>query len=401
VRVVIAEDLFLLREGLASFLKDHGFEIAEAVGSGPELARALSFHQPDVSIIDIRLPPTYTDEGLRAALDARRQLPGLPVLILSAHVEQLYARELLADPAGGVGYLLKDRVFTDEQFTDALRTVARGGTVMDPDVVAKLLARRDRQALGRLTPRERDVLALMAEGRSNSAIAQRLFVSEKAVSKHSTSIFAKLDLLPSDDDNRRVRAVLAYLNELILATAVSISAGISGWTGSGSASTSAADSQACLSMLACSHSSCPAKLTSPDVTATAKNVCPCTIRRPPQENSIVLLASGSPSSAGSTSMPASSLSSRAAASASDSPSSAAPPTVNQKDCSGRAGSQPCSRRTRPSGATGSTRAVVRWMVPPTGGHSGGADSGGVTLTPRSSRWESPVCRGHRLPSAPG
>jgi DNA-binding NarL/FixJ family response regulator len=211
VRVVIAEDLFLLREGLASFLKDHGFEIAEAVGSGPELVRALSFHQPDVSIIDIRLPPTYTDEGLRAALSARAQIPGLPVLILSAHVEQLYARELLADPAGGVGYLLKDRVFTDAQFTDALRTVARGGTVMDPELVAKLLARQE--PISRLTARERDVLALMAEGRSNSAIAQRLFVTEKAVSKHCTSMFAKLDLPPSDDDNRRVRAVLAYLNE--------------------------------------------------------------------------------------------------------------------------------------------------------------------------------------------
>jgi DNA-binding NarL/FixJ family response regulator len=217
VRVVIAEDLFLLREGLASFLKDHGFEIAAAVGSGPELVQALRMHQPDVAIIDIRLPPTYTDEGLRAALAAREQFPGLPVLILSAHVEQLYARELLADRAGGVGYLLKDRVFTDEQFTDALRTVARGGTVMDPDVVAKLLARQGRQApLARLTARERDVLALMAEGRSNSAIAQQLYVTEKAVSKHCTSIFAKLDLPPSDDDNRRVRAVLAYLNELSL-----------------------------------------------------------------------------------------------------------------------------------------------------------------------------------------
>ena len=213
MRVVIAEDLFLLREGLASLLKEHGFDVAEAVGDGPSLLRALVNQRPDVAIVDVRLPPAYTDEGLRAALEARRQVPGLPILILSTHVERLYARELLADQAGGVGYLLKDRVFTDEQFTDALRTVARGGTVMDPEVVAKLLARRaSQQPITRLTSREREVLALMAEGRSNSAIAQRLVVSEKAVSKHCTSIFAKLDLPPSDDDNRRVLAVLAYLD---------------------------------------------------------------------------------------------------------------------------------------------------------------------------------------------
>ena len=213
MRVVIAEDLFLLREGLASLLKEHGFEIAGTVADGPSLLSALIDQRPDVAIVDVRLPPSYTDEGLRAALQARRQVPGLPILVLSAHVEQLYARELLADQAGGVGYLLKDRVFTDEQFTDALRTVARGGTIMDPEVVAKLLARRSGQLPGtRLSDRERDVLALMAEGRSNSAIAQRLFVSEKAVAKHSTSIFVKLGLPPSEDDNRRVLAVLAYLN---------------------------------------------------------------------------------------------------------------------------------------------------------------------------------------------
>ncbi len=213
MRVVIAEDLFLLREGMASMLKEHGFDVAEAVGDGPSLLQALVNQRPDVAIVDVRLPPAYTDEGLRAALEARRQVPGLPVLILSTHVERLYARELLADQAGGVGYLLKDRVFTDEQFTDALRTVARGGTVMDPEVIAKLLARRASQPpVTRLTNREREVLALMAEGRSNSAIAQRLVVSEKAVSKHCTSIFAKLDLPPSDDDNRRVLAVLAYLD---------------------------------------------------------------------------------------------------------------------------------------------------------------------------------------------
>jgi DNA-binding NarL/FixJ family response regulator len=213
VRVVIAEDLFLLREGMASLLKEHGFDVAEAVGDGPSLLRALTSQRPDVAIVDVRLPPAYTDEGLQAALEARRQVPGLPVLILSAHVERLYARELLADRAGGVGYLLKDRVFTDEQFTDALRTVARGGTVMDPEVVAKLLARHSGQPpVARLTDRERQVLALMAEGQSNSAIAQRLVITDGAVSKHCTSIFAKLDLPPSDDDNRRVLAVLAYLD---------------------------------------------------------------------------------------------------------------------------------------------------------------------------------------------
>ncbi|HEX3390053.1 MAG TPA: response regulator transcription factor [Streptosporangiaceae bacterium] len=213
MRVVIAEDFFLLREGMASLLKEQGFDIAEAVGDGPSLLRALIEQRPDVAIVDVRLPPAHSNEGLRAALEARRQVPGLPVLILSTHVERLYARELLADQAGGVGYLLKDRVFTDEQFTDALRTVARGGTIMDPEVVSKLLARRSNQMpVTRLTDREREVLALIAEGRSNSAIAQRLVISEKAVSKHCTSIFAKLDLPPSNDDNRRVLAVLAYLD---------------------------------------------------------------------------------------------------------------------------------------------------------------------------------------------
>jgi DNA-binding NarL/FixJ family response regulator len=213
VRVVVAEDLFLLRDGLVRLLDAHGFEITEAVSTGPALLRALLTHRPDVAIVDVRLPPSFTDEGLQAALAARRQVPGLPVLVLSQYVEQLYARELLADQAGGVGYLLKDRVFNDDQFVEALRAVAGGGTVMDPDVVSKLLVRRARdEPVTRLSPREREVLALMAEGRSNSAIAQRLFVTEKAVSKHSTSIFAKLDLVPSDDDNRRVLAVLAYLN---------------------------------------------------------------------------------------------------------------------------------------------------------------------------------------------
>ena len=213
MRVVVAEDLFLLREGITRLLQAHGCDIVAAVGDGPTLLEALVSERPDVAIVDVRLPPSFTDEGLRAALTARRQIPGLPVLVLSQYVEQLYARELLADRAGGVGYLLKDRVFTDDQFVDVLRTVAKGGTVMDPEVVAELLVRRSRDApITRLTDRERDVLALMAEGRSNAAIAQQLFVSEKAVSKHCTSIFAKLDLPPSETDNRRVLAVLAFLN---------------------------------------------------------------------------------------------------------------------------------------------------------------------------------------------
>ena len=213
MRVVLAEDLYLLRTGLERLLGEYGFEVIESVDNGPALLRALVDKRPDVAVVDIRLPPTFTDEGLKAAMTARGEVPGLPVVLLSAHVEQLYARELLADQAGAVGYLLKDRVFNDDQFTDAVRAVASGGTVMDPEVVSKLLGRRARdEPVARLSAREREVLALMAEGRSNSAIAQRLFISDKAVGKHCTSIFAKLDLTPSDDDNRRVLAVLAYLN---------------------------------------------------------------------------------------------------------------------------------------------------------------------------------------------
>jgi DNA-binding NarL/FixJ family response regulator len=213
MRVVLAEDLYLLRTGLERLLGEYGFEVIESVDNGPALLRALVDKRPDVAVVDIRLPPTFTDEGLKAAMAARREVPGLPVLLLSAHVEQLYARELLADQAGAVGYLLKDRVFNDDQFTDAVRAVASGGTVMDPEVVGKLLGRRVRdEPIARLSAREREVLALMAEGRTNSAIAQRLSISDKAVGKHCTSIFAKLDLTPSDDDNRRVLAVLAYLN---------------------------------------------------------------------------------------------------------------------------------------------------------------------------------------------
>ena len=213
MRVVVAEDLFLLRDGLTRLLTAHDFEIAAAVDNAPDLLRALIEHKPDVAVVDVRLPPTFADDGLQAALTARREVPGLPVLLLSQYVEQLYARELLADQAGAVGYLLKDRVFNDDQFVDAIRTVAGGGTVMDPEVVTKLLGRRSRdEPVSRLSAREREVLALMAEGRSNVAIAQRLFITEKAVSKHTTSIFTKLGLAASEDDNRRVLAVLAYLN---------------------------------------------------------------------------------------------------------------------------------------------------------------------------------------------
>ena len=213
MRVVVAEDLFLLRDGLTRLLTAHDFEIAAAVDNAPGLLCALLDQRPDVAIVDVRLPPAFADDGLQAALSARREVPGLPVVLLSQYVEQLYARELLADQAGAVGYLLKDRVFNDDQFVDAIRTVAGGGTVMDPEVVTKLLGRRSRdEPVSRLSGREREVLALMAEGRSNVAIAQRLFITEKAVSKHTTSIFTKLGLAASEDDNRRVLAVLAYLN---------------------------------------------------------------------------------------------------------------------------------------------------------------------------------------------
>ncbi|MEV0586567.1 response regulator transcription factor [Nonomuraea sp. NPDC050310] len=212
-RVLVAEDLYLLRDGLVHLLQAHGFTVVAAVESGPELYKALIELRPDVSIVDVRLPPTFTDEGLQAALAARERIPGLPILVLSQHVEQLYAGELLADGAGAIGYLLKDRVFNAGQFVDAVRRVAAGGTAMDPEVIAKLLARNRRdEPLGSLTPREREVLEAMAEGRSNAAISQRLFLSESAVAKHTASIFGKLDLVPSDDDNRRVLAVLAYLN---------------------------------------------------------------------------------------------------------------------------------------------------------------------------------------------
>lgn len=213
MRVVIAEDLALLRDGLTRILDAFGFQVVEAVADGPSVLPALVRHHPDVAVVDVRLPPTFTDEGLQAALQARTRLPGLPILVLSQHVEQLYARELLSDRGGGVGYLLKDRVSNVDQFVDAVRRVAGGGMVMDPEVVSQLLARNaTAQPLRELTAREREVLGLMAEGRSNAAIAGRLFVTEKAVSKHINNIFSKLGLPPSDDDNRRVLAVLAYLH---------------------------------------------------------------------------------------------------------------------------------------------------------------------------------------------
>lgn len=213
MRVVIAEDLFLLRDGLVRMLEAFDFEIAAAVDNGPELSRALAELRPDVAVVDVRLPPSFSDEGLQCALEARRDRPGLPVLVLSQHVEQLYARELLADGNGGVGYLLKDRVFDADQFIDAVRRVSGGGTAMDPQVIQQLLTRRSQdKPMGKLTSREKEVMELMAMGRSNAAIAAQLFVTERAVAKHTSNIFGKLGLPPSDDDNRRVLAVLAYLD---------------------------------------------------------------------------------------------------------------------------------------------------------------------------------------------
>ncbi|GAA2835616.1 response regulator [Kitasatospora paracochleata] len=212
MRVVIAEDLFLLRDGLTRTLREHGCEVVAAVDNAPALLRALRDEEPDVAVVDIRLPPTFTDEGLQAALEARRTRPGLPILILSQYVDQLYAQELLAGGEGAIGYLLKDRVTHTAQFVDAVRTVAGGGTVMDPQVIAKLLARSDaRGTTAALSPREHEVLELMAEGRSNAAIMNALHIGESAVAKHTAGIFAKLGIEASADDNRRVLAVLAYL----------------------------------------------------------------------------------------------------------------------------------------------------------------------------------------------
>ncbi|MET0767568.1 MAG: response regulator transcription factor [Aeromicrobium sp.] len=213
MRVVIAEDLALLRDGLTRLLEAYDIEVVAAVDDAVKLAEALRTHEPDIAVVDVRMPPTFTDEGLRAAIAARVERPGFPVLVLSQYVEQLYARELLGSGDGAVGYLLKDRVADVVTFVEAVRTVAAGGTVLDPEVVATLIARAPSDSpVTRLTDREREVLSLMAEGRSNSAIAGALFVTEKAISKHTSNIFMKLDLDPDDDhNNRRVLAVIAYL----------------------------------------------------------------------------------------------------------------------------------------------------------------------------------------------
>jgi DNA-binding NarL/FixJ family response regulator len=213
LRVVIAEDLALLREGLVALLRESQVEVVAQVEDAPGLLRAIAGHEPDLAIIDVRLPPTYSDEGLLAAIEARKRQPALSVLVLSQYVETAYASELIGEDTAGIGYLLKERVGDVRAFMDALHTVAAGGTVLDRQVVAELLAPRDgaTQALSGLTARERDVLALMAEGRSNMAIAESLFVTSGAIEKHITNIFAKLDLPACDDDHRRVLAVLAYL----------------------------------------------------------------------------------------------------------------------------------------------------------------------------------------------
>lgn len=210
MRVAIAEDSILLREGVVRLLGEAGHAVVAAVGDGPALVDAIATHRPDVSIVDVRMPPSHTDEGLRAAIEARGRVPGTPILVLSQYVEVSYAGDLLADRAGAVGYLLKDRVADLDDFLDALERVAAGATVLDPEVVAQLLVSR-RDPVRTLTPRERDVLELMAQGRSNAAIARRMVISEGAVEKHTSNIFGKLNLGPSESDHRRVMAVLAYL----------------------------------------------------------------------------------------------------------------------------------------------------------------------------------------------
>lgn len=213
MRIVIAEDDFLLREGLVLVLQGEGFDVVAAVGDPESFLSAVDEHRPDVAVVDVRMPPTHTDEGIQAAVAARRSQPGLAVLVLSAYVEQSFATDLLADGAEGVGYLLKERVGRVEAFVEALERVAAGGTAIDPDVVAQLFAqRRTDDPLERLTPREREVLSVMAEGLGNVAIAARLHVTENAVHKHIRNIFLKLDLAPDDHTDRRVAAVLRYLD---------------------------------------------------------------------------------------------------------------------------------------------------------------------------------------------
>ena len=212
MRVVIADDAVLLREGLIRLVEENDHTVVAAVGDGPSLVEAILEHRPEVSIVDVRMPPSHTDEGLRAAVEARRKVPGSPVLVLSQYVEVDYADDLLADRTGAIGYLLKDRVSEVAEFLDALSRVAAGGTVLDPEVVGQLLVRRRRDdPLRNLTPREREVLSLMAEGRSNTAIARKMVVTEGAVEKHVRNIFTKLDLPPDEEQHRRVLAVLTYL----------------------------------------------------------------------------------------------------------------------------------------------------------------------------------------------
>ncbi|MEV6336873.1 MULTISPECIES: LuxR C-terminal-related transcriptional regulator [Nocardia] len=212
MRVVMAEDNALLREGLVLLLTSAGHEVVAVAGSGPEILPALLTHRPDIAVLDVRLPPAFRDEGLRAALAARKELPGLPVLVLSQYVEESYAAELLGGGASGVGYLLKDRVGRVDEFLEALDRVAAGGTALDPEVVSQLLTRRRNSPLDSLTPREREVLELMAAGHDNATIAETLVVTERAVSKHIGNVFQKLGLPTTDSGHRRVLAVLAYLN---------------------------------------------------------------------------------------------------------------------------------------------------------------------------------------------
>jgi DNA-binding NarL/FixJ family response regulator len=212
VRVVVADDSVLLREGIVRLLGESGFEVVAQAGDADDLLRKVGAHKPDVAVVDIRMPPTNTDDGLRAALEIRGSQPETGVLVLSQYVEEGYALELVGDAAGGVGYLLKDRVADVDRFVDAVRRVAEGGSALDPEVVSQLLGRARRQdPLDALTEREREVLELMAEGRSNHAIAEQLVVTERAVEKHVTSIFGKLDLAPATEDHRRVLAVLTFL----------------------------------------------------------------------------------------------------------------------------------------------------------------------------------------------
>jgi DNA-binding NarL/FixJ family response regulator len=211
LRVVIAEDSALIREGIARLIEESGGTVVAKVGDGDAFVEAVVEHRPDVSVVDVRMPPSQRDEGLRAAIEARRRVPGTPILVLSQYVERQYATELLADRAGGVGYLLKDRVGDVREFMDALRRVARGGTALDPEVVARLMVRDGPDPLAVLTPREREVLAAMAEGRTNVGIARLLSISEGATEKHISNILGKLELPDSPDDHRRVLAVLTYL----------------------------------------------------------------------------------------------------------------------------------------------------------------------------------------------